>query len=286
MATVIGLGIIGFLLRTVVASWEEIRSRDWHFNGALLILSLLLLIVNVLQQSAILRVVLRKLGNGLPYRQVFCMLSISSLGSYLPGRFWSYASLAYLGRRHSIPVLSSGVGIVTVMATSSVAAAILSLLVGYRYIEGKIAIVALLAVPLLLVMVHPAVVNWILAHIPARWRVSGSPVPLSFGEILSLVVWQIFSWVLQGLHLSTLALSVWPLSTAEFILVMGVAPAAWLVGYYTFVTPGGLGVKEGVTAFLLTACMPFPFAAGVALISQAALILVQIVCALAALRIR
>jgi hypothetical protein len=99
------------------------------------------------------------------------------------------------------------------------------------------------------------------------------------------VAWQAFSWTLQGLHLALLVLSVWPLSTGDFILVIGVAPAAWFVGYYTLVAPGGLGVKEGVAAFLLSAYMPFPFAAGIALMSQLALTLIQVLCALVALRI-
>lgn len=285
IAFIVGLGILFFLGRTVVLGWEEIQQYDWHFNYGLLSLSLLLLLGNTLQQSVILHAVLRKLGHRLPFRYVFRMLSLSTLGSYLPGRFWSYAGLAYLGKRRSVSVVSSGIGIVTVMATSSVGGAILSLLVGYRYLGAYVILAALVVIPLLLLILHPTVIKWVVSRLPERWVKSKSPIPLSFGSILSLVGWQAFSWTLQGLHLALLALSVWPLSAGDFVLVIGVAPAAWLVGYYTLVAPGGLGVKEGVAAFLLSAYMPFPFAAGIALMSQLALTLIQVLCALVALRI-
>lgn len=281
----IGLSILLFLVRTTVSGWEEIQRYDWRFNYSLLALSLLMLTGNTLQQSAILRFVLKRLNNDLSFRQVFSMLSIANLGSYLPGRFWAYAGLAYMGRRHQVSALASGVGIVTTVATSSIAGAILSLLVGYRYLDRRMVIVALLVVPLLLLMVHPAVVNWTLGRIPKRWRGAQMLIPLSLAEILGLVAWQLFSWTVQGLHLSTLVLSIWPLSLKNAASIVGIAPAAWLAGYYSFLTPGGLGIREGVMAFLLSAYMPASFAAGVALLAQIAITIVQVVCALIGLRI-
>lgn len=285
IALLIGLSILFFLVKTTVSGWEEIRGYDWHFNYSLLALSLLMLIGNTLQQSAILRFVLKRLNNDLSFRKVFSILSIANLGGYLPGRFWTYAGLAYMGRRHQVSALTSGVGIVTTVATSSIAGAILSLLAGYRYLDHGIITVALLAAPLLLFTVHPGVINWLLARVPKRWRGAQMLIPLSLSEILVLVAWQLFSWTVQGLHLSTLVLSIWPLSLKNAVSIVGIAPAAWLAGYYSFLTPGGLGVREGVMAFLLSAYMPAPFAAGIALLAQMAIITVQAVCALIGLRI-
>jgi uncharacterized membrane protein YbhN (UPF0104 family) len=63
-------------------------------------------------------------------------------------------------------------------------------------------------------------------------------------------------------------------------------PVAWIVGLLAFVAPGGLGVREGVLAALLSGLLPGGMAVVVALASRVWITAVELVCAAVASRLR
>jgi len=49
---------------------------------------------------------------------------------------------------------------------------------------------------------------------------------------------------------------------------VGTFSISWLVGYYAFLSPGGLGVQEGIQVYLLTFFFPSPISIVIALASR------------------
>ena len=54
----------------------------------------------------------------------------------------------------------------------------------------------------------------------------------------------------------------------QIIIIVGTFSISWLVGYYTFLSPGGLGVQEGVQVYLLNFFFPSPISIVIALASR------------------
>jgi glycosyltransferase 2 family protein len=82
------------------------------------------------------------------------------------------------------------------------------------------------------------------------------------------LIWLIFS---VGFHL--MINSFYPVYMSQTLIIIGTYSISWLVGYYTFFFPGGLGVQEGIQVYLLTFFFPLPISIVIALASRVWLIL-------------
>ena len=63
-------------------------------------------------------------------------------------------------------------------------------------------------------------------------------------------------WVFQGLSLFFFASSVFNIETNLIPLFIGANSIAFVLGFVSLITPGGLGVKEGVLYYLLVQTLP------------------------------
>ncbi len=64
----------------------------------------------------------------------------------------------------------------------------------------------------------------------------------------------------NGVALCILMAGLTPVAPSEWAFLIGAACLAWLLGYLSFLTPSGLGVREAVLAALLTLVYPAPVA--------------------------
>ena len=59
-----------------------------------------------------------------------------------------------------------------------------------------------------------------------------------------------------------------PVSASQLLLVTGTYAVAWSIGILSVITPGGLGVREGILSLLLTSVLPPATATLIALLSR------------------
>jgi hypothetical protein len=52
--------------------------------------------------------------------------------------------------------------------------------------------------------------------------------------------------------------SFYDIALDQSIIIVGTFSISWLVGYYAFLAPGGLGIQEGVQVYLLQFFFPLP----------------------------
>ena len=68
--------------------------------------------------------------------------------------------------------------------------------------------------------------------------------------------------------------------------MMGIYAAAWTVGFLSVITPGGLGIREGMLSLLLSAYLPSSTATLVALLSRTWSLAADLVLAAGAIALR
>ena len=86
----------------------------------------------------------------------------------------------------------------------------------------------------------------------------------AYAFLLYLISWLIFGW--SGvLLLRTVGIE--PLSAP--LIVVSISVAAWLIGFCSLLTPGGLGIREAVFAGFLAQQMPTAKALACALLFRA-----------------
>lgn len=260
-----------FLARAVVGGWSEVREYEWRFDFSYLALSVFLIFVYYAQQWGGWRLVMRSFGDPLSRSDSAAIWFASILGRYVPGNVAMIAGRVGLCRRRGIPARTTLASMVyenalILISALLVAAATVPLWPPFEYKNYALLLAGL--APVGLAILHPAVFRR--ASDAMLRRVGREPLAatLPFGRVMALVLYYVGGWVLLGLAFAALASSVAPVEFAEVALLVGGYAFAWEIGFLAFVTPSGLGVKEGVLFLILALVFPAPVAAAITVLSR------------------
>ena len=128
----------------------------------------------------------------------------------------------------------------------------------------------LLLIPLGLLALHPRVLGRLLAW--AAHRTGRPELAWHYGmrDILQVLACYTGAFVLHGLGLLALVAGIAPTQPGDVPVVIGAAALAWALGFLSFFTPSGLGVREAVLTALLLQVYPEPVAIIAALLFRLA----------------
>ncbi len=251
----------------VVSRWPEVERAfeavEWDPDPLLLGLSVLLLVAGLAANPAGWAMVARDLGAGTPVRRLLAAWFASQLGRYIPGKVWLFAGRIgflrseglSLGRSAGAAVWEVLLGFASVGAVSLPCLALAGpgILPGSVHAAVMTASAALAALPLLVPVQRLA---FRLKGVEGFTGVRG-------GTALRAVLVYSAAWLARGAS-TWLWLEGLGLTPASFPAAVASAPLAWLAGYIVVFVPGGIGVREAVTAAICMGGVMFaPAAAAV-----------------------
>lgn len=263
VSVILIVGIFGFLV------WR--LGRDWHnlppgffsnVDYALLLASLVTLIPAWLLVSLRWGLTLRVMNIPIGWWASIRIWFLSQSGRYLPGGVWSYVARFYLSRsgiaREAIiasMVLETGLRVV-----SEVLVFLFSLPfwadTGFLGVESVLVLVG--GVGLGLVLLHPTLLERFSGMTLLR-RVGLSAIDLSglrYCNVLVLLIYYIMTVVVVGGSFYLLVVALYPVPLRLFPALTGSLAASMVFGFLVPLAPNGLGVREGILAFLLGQVMP------------------------------
>lgn len=95
----------------------------------------------------------------------------------------------------------------------------------------------------------------------------------------SMLMWHLSLWLCLGVAFFLFVNSLYLIYWTQLHLIMGCYAFAWLIGFLSFLTPGGLGGREGILGLLLSSYMPPAQATLCALLCRMWMITAEIVLA-------
>lgn len=260
------LGVLALILlfvgRSLISSWSDITRQHWHINWPLLLIGFLLLIGQEISFGFIWQTILRQLGYGLPWRVCLRIYLAAEFVRYIPGNVWHVVARVSAVERDGVPksygFASMTVELATKIATAALAFAIsllwwgsLSGLAGV----GRVASLslAIIGVPLLVVGLHPRLLEWGLNRALKLLKRPPVALRLTYRDIGGIVVAWLASWLVAGLGFWLILQAVLPLhpSLAIALVCVGIYALGWDIGFLSFITPSGLFFREGAVALLL-----------------------------------
>jgi hypothetical protein len=128
---------------------------------------------------------------------------------------------------------------------------------------------ALLAVPVLLVGLHPKVLNAVLARLLRLARRPPLEQPLTGRAIAGALAWAFVSWLFFGMQVWVLAIRLGAPDGKAALLAIGGFAFAWSVGFVVVILPAGAGVRDLLLIAMLGPVLSVPSATAVALVSRA-----------------
>ncbi len=226
-------------------------------------------------------------GKEVAFRDTFTLFHLSNITRYLPGRIWGVVRLLSLcprfglGKTAVAGSLTLHVGIETALGgliamtllfskqIQDTAAEVVERFLGQRLLLVLAVIVCLAG----LVCLIPKVTKHVRVLLKMLSLLKNVRL---WGNVLTC---HILLWLCQGLAFFLFVKSLVPVSfTSAGVLIASFA-FAWVVGFLSFLAPGGLGVREGLLGLLLTHLMPASQATLVALLCRLWMLLAEILLA-------
>lgn len=217
---------------------------------------------------------------------------------WLPGSVWSYGSRALQTKKNGVPAVTAGASLLLEMLLT-IGAWCITAVVGLVFFRdsflalldkvswdsvpvsalGFFAVV--LTVMALVVYLAGAKIKMKLASkldpIKSRLAALRHARP-SFARCVIALGYYVAMCFANGAAAAIVFRAVLPDSNVPLLAIVGANAAAWLVGFFAIMAPGGLVVREGAMATLLVAWLPAEQAIAAAVIWRFVQIVVEVTC--------
>jgi uncharacterized membrane protein YbhN (UPF0104 family) len=264
------LAAVGLGVWAVASRWGDVRAGLSELGWLTILASLLAVLAGLAATLQIWRVLLSATGSPLPVGLAARIFFIGQLGKYLPGSMWPVLVQMELAQAAKVPRSRTATAAVLTLV-ASVCAGLLAALVSLPFLPTtgtRDYRWALLAIPVLLAALHPAVVNAVVARLLTLTGRAPLPRPLSAGAVLAAMGWALLSWGLLGVHVWLLAIRLGASPGRGLLLLVGGFAFAWAVGFLVVVAPAGAGVRDLLLAAILAGVLTTGAATVVALVSR------------------
>ncbi len=268
-----------FIGRVLYREWDKISGYNWSPNFLWFLPSIVILFITYIILGYGWTMILRMIGGRIEWVRGISIFLLSIFGRYMPGGIWTILGRVYLCRLEGVPDSRSSMSILLEQAYPVVSAGMVftvSLLFwGAKANLTKILPVILL-LPLFIAFLHPKPFLKIANPILLRMGKAPLNISLSFSNMLFLAGYYSVYWFVTGTAFFFFIRSFYPLDFYYIPILSGIYAISFVAGYVTFLTPAGLGVREGSLAILLSFFIPTPIAIGIALLSRLWLIGVEL----------
>ncbi len=286
------LVILGIFFYYMKRDWGELTSYKFECNPWLLALAFLGFLLQELSYGLIWRFVLARLGSKLDLRISLRIYLGSEFVRYIPGNVWHVLTrILWVGKygvSRPIAFASMMIELITKLAAGVLIFAVSllfwgdlgsvrSLFYGTPVVMG----LGVLTIVALLVVLHPRILSTFLNTALRLLKREPVILPLRYSDILLLTLAWFASWFVAGCAFYVLLLALWPQAPLIALpICIGIYAIAWDVGFVSFITPSGLGFREGAIVGLFALALPLPgaLAAILAVLSRFVSTMAELVC--------
>ncbi len=273
--------IFYFLGKEVYKNWAQVSKYEWHFSYLQLIVSSIILLFALTLMVIIWRLVLKKLGGELSFRKAWKIWFYSNMGRYIPGKVWQIVGMVYLCQKENISKIKTTTSIFLAQALSIMSALFLMIIyltfIGSKKIPHLIYFLFLL-IPIGLFVVYPSNLEKLINFGLKTLKKGRVTISIKYGDILFALALYLGGWIIYGVAFYFFTNSVYGLSHRLIPVISCIFATAYALGYLSFITPGGLGVREGILASLLSTFMPLPMATIISILSRVWFTLAELIC--------
>ena len=279
---VLALAVLFFLARVLVQTWDQVAASGFRFEFDLprLVISLGLLVVARCFAVEAWRRILISLGEHLPFAFGARVWFLSNLTRYIPGNIWQVATMMVMVEQRGVSKTNALLSQVIYTALALAIAGLLGLM--FVFVRPEILsgvldptvvayaphIAALAFIALIVFLALPPVNRLIVAitaHVTRRDLAAPTP---TFARGLVPPIFSLAMWLTNGIAFYLFADSITPLSLAQLPAFIAMNAGAYWIGYVSFVTPSGLGFREGALAWMLGSFFPAPVAVALSLVTR------------------
>jgi glycosyltransferase 2 family protein len=267
---IVGVIVIIFLVTILSKQWSQIQQYEWTFHLGWLFLSILFLTISTLIVTLSSLTVFREFKESISFLKIFNIFNISAPIRYIPGNVWYVAGRMEMFKKHKVSRLTSTVGLFLEIGIGLIAASTLflfAILLGYDLVNISSTWIILIIVTMVISM-HPKLFNPIINKLYKLVKKQEINLTWNYESTLEIYIILLSHWILQGLAFFFLVKSIYITNDTILIPLIGIYSIAWVLSFLTFISPGGLGIKEGIMVLFLQSFMPLDVSIIISLFSR------------------
>ena len=276
LIAVLQIGLValafGLLVQNLLENWNTLRSYPWSIRPGLVLPGLLLLVAGLCILPGVYRRILDGFGYPFRYPQVFEGFFIAHLSKYLPGGIWVVPGRAVVFQQMGVNVVTTSLGYLLEHFVLILAGVLVFLpylfFASATHLDPTLLVIAAAALLGIFVFLSSRSANRLLSWGLKKLGYQPDNLNISMRVIAPILLIDILHWLVVGSGFFLLCASFYPLSWRNLLPFAGVFSLSWVAGFVAFITPSGLGVREGAMVLLLAPFLPAPFPAIIALAAR------------------
>jgi uncharacterized membrane protein YbhN (UPF0104 family) len=260
--------VIAFIVIAILSQVSRLPKIHWHFSPGWLVLSLIAFIAFQASQPELWRRIFRSLHGSLSAPRAWAIWCVSLLARYVPTQLLMVLSRIALAERQGVKraVCAASIVYEFFIAVGSAIALATAFVIGLPRLEHTPLRWALLLVPIAMVIaMHPRVFGRVAMMLLRRLGRDPLPETLPFTKVLGYALLYLAAFIVEGFAVYAFARSLHPVKPGHVPILL----TSYAVGYAgsvaAFFIPGGLGVRDGATAAVLSVAMPVRVAVAAAI---------------------
>jgi uncharacterized membrane protein len=250
---VVVLVVAYFFARIVNQQWQNVKSHLISPSWMWLVIGIAGFSTHYLVRIRAWQILLKNLQHFISYRIAGRILMLSEIVRYIPGNIWSVLGRIMQSSKFGVPpaegLLATVIEVYGMLVAALCSSAFIGIFTNNIWLGLRIILVisAIISFGLILFPnILFKVFNWILKK-THREQISKTLSTEKWFELVFLYVIAWFGYSIGGIALVR-AFLVFPNSAIPTIFVA--FPLSWFIGYISFITPSGLGVREGAFVVL------------------------------------
>ena len=253
-----------FMGRQLYYGWDELSQYHFEFKYKMFLLSFVPLTINFLITSVYFQRLLKVLGVSVNLTNTFKVIFLSRLGRYIPGGgVWIFVGQVYLFDKEKVSKLIVLIANIMLLLIYTLYGLLVFIAFYLFYPDSKLAIpkVALIFVCFVcIIILHPKIFSKVVNLISFKLKGEKIKISYNYSDLIYFTVLCIVDWLIFGVGLYFLINSFYSVSINLIPIFAGTFAISWILGLYIFITPDGLGIREGVQSYLLSFFLPLPIA--------------------------
>jgi uncharacterized membrane protein YbhN (UPF0104 family) len=284
IAIIIIVIVAYFIISTLSHNWNELRQYPLSFNVGYILIFLVLISLFYFLAPMIWGLSLRLLGQKMKFRKILKVWHSAQLVRYIPGNVAFVLGRTEVGKKEGIPREKNLIA--TSLELGLVVIACLTIFLFYIIASAEnISWLLFVLIPVGLILLHPKIfipiINWLL-KIVKRPRIE---YRIKYKQILVLFIIVLFIQLFEGIAYAFLLKSVfnYDLTFWSLLRFAAIYEGAWVIGFLSFFTPSGIGVREAALILLLEKYTPITAAIIFSIFARICAIIVEVIFALSVL---
>lgn len=283
---------IALIVKLIINKSSQLNLDFSKINIFYLLSGIFLFFIYYVFRSFLWQQTLREKGHNIPFRENTYRFAFSEIKRYVPGNIWSFLSRGVLFAETGVDKKTLGISLLADVQQVIIGCGFVSLIAIPWLLnspnELKIKLVSLLPVSIIAIVIFFIATSFIytrkylkpdsksiVLHSNILWTNLFLP-GFSLNSKVKLIILSIFTYFIFGVGNFFALLSIYNIGFGGFLNLSSFFTFSLLIGYLSFITPMGLGVREGVVTLGLSKITSLTNSGAIAIYTRIVLIVSEL----------